>query len=354
LVSPLFPPPKELFIDLVPSSIRTVELSKKKSKKLENYGQVSSKYYTGEEFKRHAPEGPALNLNNITSAIGAILEEARMEAKDIYFSVPDYFTFFTTLELPLMKKEELSEAVKYEAPRHIPLPISEVTLDWQIIREASKKPEGNRTMKVMLVAVPNRVIDQYQEIARALNLKIRALEAEVFALARAATHPQDKELTVCIIDIGQRSTTVNIVSKEILKASFSVDFGGEKMNTALAEELKIPPEKAEVIKRMMGIEKEESVKKIIMPTLQDLTREIQNIFSQYTAEENEQIKKIILSGGNALMPGLLTYFSDIFSLPTEISKPFSKISSPQILNKVLKKIGPEFTIAIGVALRGTE
>ena len=352
--SRLFSSKSILGIDIGTSSIKIVELSKKKSKKLENYGQVSSKYYAEEEFRRHTPEGPVLDLKNITNAIGAILEEAKMKAKEVYFSVPDYFTFFTTLELPFMEREELAEAIKYEAPRHIPLPISEVTLDWQIVRQGPKEGKRGNSMKIMLAAVPNRVIDQYQEIANSLNLKIRALEAEVFALARAAIHSKDRESTVCVIDIGQRSTTINIVSQETLKASFSIDIGGGKITNILQEKLNISTEKAEVIKRMMGIEKEETIKEIIFPLLQGLTKEIQNIFSQYTSEESEEIRKIILSGGNALMPGLSKYFSETFSLPTEISDPFFKISFPPKLSKVLKKIGPEFTIAVGIALRGTE
>ena len=132
-----------------------------------------------------------------------------------------------------MPESEIPEAVKYEAPRRIPLPISEVVLDWQLIKGGPSK-EGKTPLRVLLVAVPNNVIEQYQRVAQGAGLKIQALEAEVFAVMRSLVKYQDKTGVVCLIDVGERSTTINIVSQGILKISHSFDISGEDFNRVLA------------------------------------------------------------------------------------------------------------------------
>ncbi|MCD6429095.1 type IV pilus assembly protein PilM [bacterium] len=342
-----------LGIDIGTSSIKIVELSDKKKKRLANYGQLKSEYFAGEEFRRYSPEGLLLSNKNIIQAIGAILKEAKMKAKRVFFSIPDYSTFFTSFELPHMSAEELKEAIKYEAPRHIPLPVSDVTLDWQVIKGVPGE-SGRSPLKILLVAVPNQVINQYQEIADALNLQLIALEAEVFALARALIKFQDKQRVVSLIDIGARSTTINIVSKGLLKASYSIDIAGEDFTRALVDAFQVDQRKAEIIKRIIGIEKEETIKGILIPLVGKIIQETQNIFHQYFAEEREKIDKIILAGGNALIPGLSSYLSNQLNLSVEIANPFLDLSYPPGLEEVLKKLGPEFTIAVGVGLRGLE
>lgn len=342
-----------LGIDIGTSSIKIVELSNGKSKKLLNYGQLRSEYFMESSFRKYSPEGLSLGTKNIIKAIAAILDEAHITSREAYFSIPDYSTFFTTFELPPMSREELQEAVKYEAPRHIPLPLADVTLDWQVIKGVPGK-SGQTPLKILLIAVPNQVINQYEEIAEALKIRIKALEAEVFALSRALIRFQDKQNVVSIIDVGERSTTVNIISRGTLKASFSIDTAGESFTNALKDAFQIDERKAEIIKRIIGIEKEETIKEILMPSVQKLVDETKKIFSQYFGEEKEKIDKIILSGGNASMPGLHQLFNQSFNVTTEVANPFLGLSFPPGLETILKKIGPEFTIAVGVALRELE
>jgi len=61
-----------------------------------------------------------------------------MKNKRAVVSLPDYHTFFTTFTLPPMTKEEITEAVKFEAPVRIPLPVSKVSLDWQVVEGLGK------------------------------------------------------------------------------------------------------------------------------------------------------------------------------------------------------------------------
>jgi len=338
-----------LGIDIGIASFKVVEISSKNGVRLENYGQLRSEYVS----ENKSPQGLVVSNDYIIAALASILQEAKIRTKEVFFAIPDYATFFTSFDVPAMSRPELEEAVKYEAPRHIPLPLADVTLDWEVIK-GNALTETRTPLKVMLVAVPNETINQYEKIAKALGLKILAMETEVFALARALIRYQEKRAILCLIDFGQKSTTINIFSQNILRVSHSIDISSEELTKALADALKIDFRKAEIIKKMYGLTKDETVKNILTPHVDILVKETKEIFNQYFLEDKERIEKVIIGGGAASLLGLKDYLNLQLKLPVEIANPFLEISYPPGLDTVLKKIGPEFAIALGAALRGVQ
>ena len=349
----LFPFSKSyLGIDIGTSAIRVVEIGRKKGeKKLKNYAELSSVYFSNEPFRKKEKGTLLFSDANISAALSSILKESGTKEKKAFFSIPDFATFFTTFSLPPMSKEEIPEAVRYEAPRRIPLPLSEVTLDWEAVK-GTPDLSGKSALKIILVAVPNNLISHYQNIARSLGLDLLALEAEVFALSRALIKFQDKESIICLVDIGKKTTTVNIVAQNILRSSHSLDIAGDTLTADLANTLDIDFERAEVIKRNYGIKEDRpALRQVLLPSLKSIVGEMKDIFAKFYLSERKSIKKIIISGETVWMPGLIDYFRGQFNLPIEVANPFLGLSYPPTLGSILKKIGPGFTIAIGVALR---
>jgi len=339
-------------IDIGTSSIKVVELAKGKDKVLSNYAMLTSDYFSGEAFQVREKGSLSIRESNISQALSSILKEADIKSKEAFFAIPDYATFFTTFNLPAMSESEIPEAVKYEAPRRIPLPLSEVTLDWQVIK-GGPSTEGKSPLRILLVTVPNEVIAQYQNVAKSVGLKVVALEAEVFALTRALIKYQDKSNIVCLVDVGERSTTINIIAQGVLKVSYSFDISGENFTKAIMEHLEVDKKKAETIKRIYGLtDKNPDVKGIMRPVAETILKKIKDIFDEVYLEDKERVGKVILSGAGAQLSGLVDYFSKGLDLPIELANPFMGIAYPPTLEDALKKIGPGFTIAIGMALRG--
>src|SRR3989344_3052699 len=195
-------PKRSLGIDIGTSYIKIAELSQRgKRLRLDNYGEMEASSLYEKPFRSFEQSTLSFSNSDVVRVIEAILKEAKMNAYEVYFSIPDFSTFFTSFYLPPMPKEELPQAIQFEARRHIPLPLPEVVLDWQIIgtKNANQK-SGN--FNVLLVAVPNEVVGQYQSIARLAKLKLAAMEAEVFSLARALA--KEEKDAVVLIDIGAR------------------------------------------------------------------------------------------------------------------------------------------------------
>lgn len=351
-------PKKFLGIDIGTSAIKLVELSRWAGRnKLENYGEISASVLYKKPFRTFEKSTLSLVSEDIAKAVKAVIEEANIKTRKAVFTIPDFSTFFTSFELPSMSIEELPQAVKSEARRHVPLPLAEVTLDWQLLNKETRR-EGQR-FEILLVTVPNEVINQYKEIARASDLELFALEAEVFGLMRSLIDKEEKR-TVALIDIGARSTTCSIVDKRALKISHSFDISGEILTERISKALSLDYKTARSLKRKYGISslienaEKKSVKEVLTPLIALIIREIDKVFKEFYLRKRKEVEKIILAGGVAMLPGLQDSFKDYFKKEIEIANPFSNIFFPPILEENLKEMGPAYAIAVGAALRGLE
>jgi type IV pilus assembly protein PilM len=348
-------PKSSVGIDIGTSEIKVVQLSSFAGRiKLENYGQISSKALYQRPFRTFEKSTLLLSTQDVVKAIKAIFEEAKIKTKTAYFSIPDFATFFTTFELPPMTKEEIPFAVEAEARRHIPLPISEVVWDWQLI---GRRPfMGKERIRILLVSVPKEVVNQYTAIAESLGIEFSALEAETFSLLRSLS---EKNRIISIIDLGARTTSCSIIEGKILKISRSFDLSEDEFAHAISKSLGVDINLAEEMKKKYGILPTEipegkEVREILIPLINSLLREIEQTLLRFKNIEGKEVEKIILAGGGANLPGLLQYFQSYFKKEVEIANPFKKIYFPAILEETLKEMGPSYSIAVGLALRPFE
>jgi type IV pilus assembly protein PilM len=349
---------ESLGVDIGTKVIRVVELSRKKDKViLENYGEVNLDIATKDFFRSFDRKNLTPAVDNIAIALRGIVAEAGIKARQVVFSLPDFATFYTTFELPLMPKKELASAVGFEARKYIPLPLSELVLDWQLMNE---NEPNRKTNQLLVMAIPNTIVEQYKKIAEQSDLELTALEAEAVALKRAVTRRGDP--TVCLLEIGFQSTNVSVCDKGYLKTSFSFDIGGKDLTFSLSETLNIPMGEAEEMKRKKGliVDGEDNIDHILTPVLSVIADKTKKIIKDFELKYGSRVEKLLLAGGTALLPGIVDYFSKAINqggeelVKVEIVTPFNGIAYPTILEKKILEIGPNFAIALGEALRKFE
>jgi type IV pilus assembly protein PilM len=350
-------PKSFLGIDIGTSAIKGVELSSFGAKtSLTNYFILPTFLFYQKEIEESKKSIIFLPSEELAEAIKTATQAAKIKAKNCVFSLPDFLTFFTTINLPPMKREEIGPAVKIEARKYIPVPIKEVTLDWQIV----ENPHLEKGWNILLVAIPNELIYKYQKIALLANLKILGLEAEIFSLIRSLIQNEDKEKTVAILDIGVKSTTCTIIERGILKAYHSLNISTFSLSEKLSQELEIDLNLAEKLKKIWGFsieglpleaKEKEIYQSIFSLGLNPLLNEIDRILRNFYLKEGKEVDKIILTGGSGKIPGLLQFLEKHFKKEVGLGNPFSKISYPPQLEGTLRKIGPLLSVATGAALR---
>ena len=120
-------------VDLGTSAIKMVELQNKAGRAmLLTYGYVEQPT----DIIRASSTETEQKIINI---IKGIYKKSRMSSKRVVAALPSFSVFNSIINLPLMGKKDLAQAIKWEARKFIPLPIEDMTLDWKIIPERKVK-----------------------------------------------------------------------------------------------------------------------------------------------------------------------------------------------------------------------
>lgn len=354
-----------LGIDVGASSAKVVQLRASRGAAiLETYGEIALGPYAGQ------PIGKAVKLTpeKIAEAIRDVMKEANVTAKSGGLSIPFSSSLVSVLEMPSTDPAQLARMIPIEARKYIPLPPSEVTLDWFVIpktegeqsafdRVEKQTPLQAKSQEVLMVAIHNEVLRSYQTVAANAALSIQFYEIEIFSAVRAVVG--HGIAPVVIVDLGASTTKIYIVERGIIRLSHLTSVGGQHMSEALERSLGWEFEKAERIKREHGLldsnaygpDENDKIKTALLSTLERVFGEVNRVLLSYGQRYNKNVSRVVLTGGGASLPGLAEAAKRSLSSEVEIANPFSRTEAPAFLEQVLREIGPGFSVAVGVALR---
>ena len=355
--------PKALGVDIGSSSIKVVELKKKNGQAhLVTYGELALGPYAGFGV------GQAVSLppDKIAQAVSDLMneKEVNVSTKKCGLSIPSSSSLMSVIEMPEVSPKQLSTMVPLEARKYIPVPISEVTLDWSVIPKSEvrqgpeslpESPLGSVSpslpkMDVLVVAIHNETIARYQEIVVKSGLEASFFEIEIFSTLRSVL--DEKLAPVMIIDIGAATTKLYVVERGIIRSSHTINRGSQDITAAISKSLNINMNEAEVMKRQVGASGTDvNLSNVISLVLGHIFSETNTTLLSFEKKYNKTISKVILVGGGSALKGLRELAKDAFKTEVVSADPFSKVSTPAFLANILRETGPEFAVAIGLALR---
>ena len=360
-----------LGIDIGSSAIKIVQIKKKNGQAvLETYGELALGPYAGLGIG----QAVVLTPDKIAQALIDLMKEKEVNitTKKCGISIPFASSLMTVIEMPEVSSKQLSVMVPLEARKYIPVPISEVTLDWSVIPKSEVHPEdsseytateerlsANRgtgapatftKVDVLIVAIHNETIARYQEIISKVGLEAGFFEIEIFSTMRAVL---DEALRpVMILDMGAASTKFYVVERGVIRSSHTINRGSQDITLTISKSLGLTMERAEVMKRQVGAAGgDKNLTDVIILTLDYIFTEASNALLAFEKKHNKTISKVILVGGGSALKGFHELAKNNFKTEVISADPFNKVSAPAFLEKILKETGPEFAVAIGLALR---
>lgn len=341
-------PNRVIGLDIGMHSSKVVELEYRGEKAvLKTYGELLSSAYLKEA---EGAGGGFLRFvdQDVTGLVKDLLKESGVTTKHAIVSLPASASFITNIHFPRVAPSEIEQAIPFEARKYIPIPISEVVLDWDIIENA----EDRQNVEVVIIAVPYEVIEKFKRIAEASGIVPIAMEVETFSLVRSLVGHDPMPLA--IINIGFQESTLAIVDRSRLRVSHHFTRGSEEVTQALERGLTISRERAEAIKQEVGLSErieERDITSIETPLLETLFSEIERFFSLYNRKAERKVQKILLTGGGSNLKGIIEFVASRFGIEVTRGNPFSKVVTPAVMQPVLREIGPSFSVAVGLALR---
>jgi len=336
-----------LGIDIGASAVKMVQIEKKDERhKLKNYAIYSLKDYLKKDNYKVGGELSRVPSAEMAKIIKETMKKAEIEAKKAYLSIPVYSSFSTLIDLPEMPEKEIASAIPFEAKKYIPIPISEVILDWGRV-SLSGKTSGHQ---VLIIAVPKKVVGYYDQVMQLAGLVSEAIEEETFGLARALVG-NDKS-AIMLIDAGARSINVSIIDGGYIRITHNLELGGLKITRAIAEQMNYNLEKAEEVKKSVAGTKEGiQVKGVSRSILENIVVETSKVINSYQSKYNRRVEKCILVGNGAHLVGFVDYLTEGLKLDISFGDPFARIDYPPILKPALKEIRSSLAVAAGLAAR---
>lgn len=347
-------------IDIGTSAIKVVQLRKDGDKAvLDTYGALALGQYADGGII-----GQVTNLDapTLAKALTDVLAETHITSKNVVVGLPSVSCIIFILQLPAeVEERDFGTVIPNESKKFIPVPLTDVSLDWYVIprREDSgsesrrlSESGGEAQMSVLVVATLNETLVKYTELMQKADLPMDSLEIEVFSQIRSVL---TRELfPVVIVDIGASKTKLSIVEHGIVETFRLINKGSQDMTLAIAHSLECAFDKAEAVKKDHGLvltTEHPRVPELIKVHLADIFQEVNATILAYEKRYNKNIGKIIFTGGGAMTKGLLEYAKQSFSTELVVAQPFSKVDAPVFLEGVLEITGPEFSVAVGLALK---
>ena len=326
----------------------------------------------------------------LAEEIKALFEEAGITQRFVVTAVSNRQAITRNIQVPKMTLAELDEAIKWEAERYIPFPIDEVVLDYYVLDNPDDIEEGGQ-LEVVIAAARLDMVTQQVDYLRLAGLEPVVVDVKPFSLLRSlrgsllGEHLNKTTLTGTgyteageigvVLEIAASNTTITLVRGERVLMNRNIGVSGDDFTAAVQRSFGLDFDSAEEVKLDYGTatiptEDEEEllnfdvkreqyspnrVYEALRPVLVDLTTEIRRSLEFFRVQAGDaNINRVFITGGGAKLRGLPEAIGDALGFRVELGDPWLTVmvDPNRFDTQYLLRVGPEFAIPLGLALRG--
>lgn len=129
----------------------------------------------------------------------------------------------------------------------------------------------------------------------------------------------------------------------------NLNIGGDTITDRIAQALTINQPRAEQFKRDFGLNGTDFLPEAVKPVLGIIKNEVNQLIGIYHSH-NVNVDRIVIVGGGSQLPGIVDYFTDLGS-EVLVGDPLTHASYPESITPVMKRVGSQLSVALGLALR---
>ena len=349
----IFSARKELVgLDIGSSSLKLVEIQEAKA------GYVIT-HFSETPLKRGIIEdGVLVDLDALTEAVKTLFKQTGLHGRAIVTSLSGHATIAKKVTFPTMEEAELNDLIHDEASKYLPFDnMDDVNYDFQILGPNEYNPNQ---MDVILVAARNDVIENFTEAIENAGLTVMIMDVDTYAMETMyeANYDFEPNDTVVMVNIGASITLINVVKGGLSVFTRDFTLAGNTVTEAIQSNYNLTFEDAEAMKINGPGGGDEAARDTFRHSLlgyaDPICTEIERSIDYFRSTSGgDSIKKILLSGGGAAIPGITQDLMQRLQIETEIVNPFRKIAFDKkvLESDRISEIQPIAAVAVGLALR---
>jgi len=235
-------------------------------------------------------------------------------------------------------------------------------LDYHVVDE-SVDEAGAVSRRIVLAAAYRDSIDRYLEAFRVAKIELHGIDLEAFALLRAigpAAARADGEVAPALVavSLGHDRSTLAISDGAVCEFTRVLEWGGGKLETAIALDLGVTPEEAVELKLGASLEPDPdatedprvtAAREAIKRELQKLARELVASLQFYQTQPGSlAISKILITGGTSRIPGLAEELERLTRVGVRRADPLEHVSATDDLKSRDDLASLSIAIGLGV------
>jgi len=343
----------------------------------------------GSSPSRGLKKGVVVNIESTVNAIQRSLEEAELMAdtkiKEVICGIAgSHIKSFNSHGMVAIKDKEVQQYDidrVIETARAVNIPMEQQVLhilEQEFIIDGQggvRQPLGMSGMrlevKVHIVTGAVSAAQNIMKCVRRCGLEVRDLMLQPLASADAVLLDDERDLGVCLVDIGGGTTDMAVFTDGAIKHTSVIPIAGDQITNDIAMALRTPTRDAEELKIAHGVAlrqlaspndmievpgvgergprelSRQTLAEVIEPRVEELYSLIQRELRSAGLEELLS-SGIVITGGSALMRGMVELGEEVFHMPVRVGIPQYHGALAEVVRN------PRYSTGMGLLMAGIE
>jgi cell division protein FtsA len=343
----------------------------------------------GTQPSRGLRKGVVVNIDATMASIQRALEEAEVMANcrisEVYTGIAgSHIRSLNSSGMVAIKEKEVSEADVdrvMETAKAVAIPNDqqilhilpqEFIIDGQDgVREPLGMSGVRLEVKVHIVTGAVSAVENIVKCVRRCGLTVQDVILQPLASATAVLNDDEKELGVCLMDIGGGTTDIAVFANGAIRHTAVIPIAGDQVTNDIAMTLRTPTKEAEELKVRHGCAlrqladpseivevpgvgergprklSRQTLAEVIEPRIEELYSLVQSELRRSGFEELLS-SGIVLTGGTAQLAGMVELGEEVFHLPVRVGLPAYAGGLADVVRN------PRYATAVGLLVEGRD
>ena len=310
-----------------------------------------------------------IHNGDIKATIQKIISKLETPPNSLYTSVFGKGTLIRYIDMPKMSLDDLKSSFSIEADKYFPFAQNQIYTDCCILDINEK----GKTMSVMAAATKKELVDRRTKLLEDLEMPVEFIGLNPIALANVlnvlgleegddenteskesgenkGSKDKTKSSVIALFDMGESVSSLTILVGKFPRFTRDIFIGGRDFTKSISNALGISFKEAEELKRVPG-KKVKDVLGACETIIMNMIQELRLSMDYFTTEKNQEIEKLLLTGGTSLLNGIVESFEKNLEIKVCKWNPLSAITmGPNAPTENMDINSVKLGVALGLAL----
>lgn len=204
-----------------------------------NKGLIVHKVFSIPTPPRAYRDGIIRDRNAIAKELTIVLQRHGITTTNVIFTISSTKIATKEVIIPYVSKNKIASIINMNATEYFPVNIDEYIIE-SLVLETIENPDNkkDKKLKLMVAAVPSKMIEEYYDFASTMGFKIVAIDYLGNSTLQLLKLQPDVDSSV-MIQIENDSTIISVFSKDVLQLQRTVPYGKSMIVNAVMEKRKI-------------------------------------------------------------------------------------------------------------------